>query len=191
MRRPGLSWGRVGAGGPQRSTALLQSGLRGLPSRGPPLLRLRPSSGLIIVNAWYGKFVNDKSKKSEKVKVIDVTVPLQCLVKDSKLILTEASKVRLLPAGFRHYRPVGGGGGWPLGMAISSRWNPLVARRWLGGVPPSTQVRFTPELFTSPVPSARISCAPTVCQLERRTKHTSCLRGAYILLIPCLVLERV
>uniref|UniRef100_A0A5F9D059 DnaJ homolog subfamily C member 11 n=1 Tax=Oryctolagus cuniculus TaxID=9986 RepID=A0A5F9D059_RABIT len=51
--------------------------------------------GLIIVNAWYGKFVNDKSKKSEKVKVIDVTVPLQCLVKDSKLILTEASKARL------------------------------------------------------------------------------------------------
>lgn len=51
------------------------------------------SPGLIIVNAWYGKFVNDKSKKNEKVKVIDVTVPLQCLVKDSKLILTEASKV--------------------------------------------------------------------------------------------------
>lgn len=51
------------------------------------------SAGLIIVNAWYGKFVNDKSRKSERVKVIDVTVPLQCLVKDSKLILTEASKV--------------------------------------------------------------------------------------------------
>ncbi|XP_020017502.1 dnaJ homolog subfamily C member 11 isoform X1 [Castor canadensis] len=51
--------------------------------------------GLIIVNAWYGKFVNDKSKKNEKVKVIDVTVPLQCLVKDSKLILTEASKAGL------------------------------------------------------------------------------------------------
>ena len=51
--------------------------------------------GLIIVNAWYGKFVNDKSKKSEKVKVIDVTVPLQCLMKDSKLILTEASKAGL------------------------------------------------------------------------------------------------
>ncbi|KAM9686047.1 dnaJ homolog subfamily C member 11 isoform 1-T1 [Trichechus inunguis] len=48
--------------------------------------------GLIILNAWYGKFVNDKSRKNEKVKVIDVTVPLQCLVKDSKLILTEASK---------------------------------------------------------------------------------------------------
>ncbi|XP_048206112.1 dnaJ homolog subfamily C member 11 isoform X1 [Perognathus longimembris pacificus] len=51
--------------------------------------------GLIIVNAWYGKFVNDKSRRSEKVKVIDVTVPLQCLVKDSKLILTEASKAGL------------------------------------------------------------------------------------------------
>ena len=51
------------------------------------------SPGLIIVNAWYGKFVNDKSRKNERVKVIDVTVPLQCLVKDSKLILTEASKV--------------------------------------------------------------------------------------------------
>ncbi|XP_007532804.1 dnaJ homolog subfamily C member 11 [Erinaceus europaeus] len=51
--------------------------------------------GLIMVNAWYGKFVKDKSKKREKVKVIDVTVPLQCLVKDSKLILTEASKAGL------------------------------------------------------------------------------------------------
>lgn len=52
------------------------------------------NAGLIVVNAWYGKFVNDNSRKNEKVKVIDVTVPLQCLVKDSKLILTEASKVR-------------------------------------------------------------------------------------------------
>lgn len=49
--------------------------------------------GLIILNAWYGKFVSDTSQKQEKAKVIDVTVPLQCLVKDSKLILTEASKV--------------------------------------------------------------------------------------------------
>lgn len=46
------------------------------------------------MNAWYGKFVNDKSRRNEKAKVIDVTVPLQCLVKDSKLILTEASKVQ-------------------------------------------------------------------------------------------------
>ncbi|KAM6928191.1 dnaJ homolog subfamily C member 11 [Xenentodon cancila] len=51
--------------------------------------------GLIILNAWYGKFVSDTSQKKEKAKVIDVTVPLQCLVKDSKLILTEASKAGL------------------------------------------------------------------------------------------------
>ncbi|KAF6735712.1 DnaJ-like protein subfamily C member 11 [Oryzias melastigma] len=51
--------------------------------------------GLIILNAWYGKFVSDTSQKQEKARVIDVTVPLQCLVKDSKLILTEASKVGL------------------------------------------------------------------------------------------------
>ncbi|XP_071349340.1 dnaJ homolog subfamily C member 11-like isoform X1 [Trachinotus anak] len=51
--------------------------------------------GLIVLNAWYGKFVSDTSQKQEKAKVIDVTVPLQCLVKDSKLILTEASKAGL------------------------------------------------------------------------------------------------
>ncbi|XP_075046189.1 dnaJ homolog subfamily C member 11 isoform X1 [Mixophyes fleayi] len=51
--------------------------------------------GLIILNAWYGKFVTANSRRNEKVKVIDVTVPLQCLVKDSKLILTEASKAGL------------------------------------------------------------------------------------------------
>uniref|UniRef100_A0A3Q2YUJ9 DnaJ homolog subfamily C member 11 n=1 Tax=Hippocampus comes TaxID=109280 RepID=A0A3Q2YUJ9_HIPCM len=51
--------------------------------------------GLIILNAWYGKFVSETSQKQEKSKVIDVTVPLQCLVKDSKLILTETSKAGL------------------------------------------------------------------------------------------------
>ncbi|TNM88483.1 hypothetical protein fugu_004737 [Takifugu bimaculatus] len=50
---------------------------------------------LIILNAWYGKFVSETSHKQEKAKVIDVTVPLQCLVKDSKLILTESSKAGL------------------------------------------------------------------------------------------------
>ncbi|XP_043531923.1 dnaJ homolog subfamily C member 11a isoform X1 [Chiloscyllium plagiosum] len=49
--------------------------------------------GLIITNAWYGKFVTDSSGKNERAKVIDVTVPLQCLVKESKLILTEACKI--------------------------------------------------------------------------------------------------
>lgn len=53
--------------------------------------------GLIILNAWYGKFVTDNSRRHERAKVIDVTVPLQCLVKDSKLILTEATKVRRAP----------------------------------------------------------------------------------------------
>lgn len=51
--------------------------------------------GLIILNAWYGKFVSEISQKQEKTKLVDVTVPLQCLVKDSKLILTEASKAGL------------------------------------------------------------------------------------------------
>ncbi|XP_062324579.1 dnaJ homolog subfamily C member 11 [Osmerus eperlanus] len=51
--------------------------------------------GLIILNAWYGKFVTDNSQRQERAQVIDVTVPLQCLVKDSKLILTEASKAGL------------------------------------------------------------------------------------------------
>ncbi|KAJ8360569.1 hypothetical protein SKAU_G00170940 [Synaphobranchus kaupii] len=51
--------------------------------------------GLIILNAWYGKFVTDNSRRHERAKVIDVTVPLQCLVKDSKLILTETSKAGL------------------------------------------------------------------------------------------------
>lgn len=49
------------------------------------------------MNAWYGTFVSDTSQKLDKAKVIDVTVPLQCLVKDSKLILTEASKVCVSP----------------------------------------------------------------------------------------------
>lgn len=38
--------------------------------------------------------MTDNSRKHERAKVIDVTVPLQCLVKDSKLILTESAKVR-------------------------------------------------------------------------------------------------
>lgn len=108
------AWLLLGQGG---RWGLLRSGsARGAQPRPPPMLRPRRSSGLIIVNAWYGKFVNDKSRKSEKVKVIDVTVPLQCLVKDSKLILTEASKV---PAGFGPERPAGGRGGLVLGAAVS------------------------------------------------------------------------
>lgn len=81
---PWLGWAGLGTG-----ASNLQRDMARHPGPSPAAL----SPGLIIVNAWYGKFVNDKSRRSEKVKVIDVTVPLQCLVKDSKLLLTEASKV--------------------------------------------------------------------------------------------------
>lgn len=56
--------------------------------------------GLIITKALYGRFVypqQDRSATEEsgpgRDEVIDVTIPLQCLVKDSKLILHKASKV--------------------------------------------------------------------------------------------------
>nr|XP_025712269.1 dnaJ homolog subfamily C member 11 isoform X3 [Callorhinus ursinus] len=112
--------------------------------------------GLIIVNAWYGKFVNDKSKKSEKVKVIDVTVPLQCLVKDSKLILTEASKVRGLPWGSDTKGLCAVGAAWHPGTALSLWWSRSC--RWHGlGLLPSTRVTVSPELFAPSVPAARIS----------------------------------
>lgn len=55
--------------------------------------------GLIITKALYGRFVypqQDRSNLEEsghRDEMIDVTIPLQCLVKDSKLILHKASKV--------------------------------------------------------------------------------------------------
>jgi DnaJ family protein C protein 11 len=67
--------------------------------------------GLVIIKALYGRHVNvaDVSRRDsgeeggietgttadpeDLDEVIDVTIPLQCLVKDSKLILHEASKV--------------------------------------------------------------------------------------------------
>jgi DnaJ family protein C protein 11 len=62
--------------------------------------------GLIIIKALYGRLVNitdvsrvgsgstGSSADPEYVdEVIDVTIALQCLVKDSKLVLHEASKV--------------------------------------------------------------------------------------------------
>nr|XP_058958822.1 dnaJ homolog subfamily C member 11-like [Pocillopora verrucosa] len=55
--------------------------------------------GLIIVNAWYGHLVSmDESTQGVNrgpSKVIDVTVPVQCQVKDSRLFLTESSKCNL------------------------------------------------------------------------------------------------
>ena len=55
--------------------------------------------GLIILQAWYGKLVSVQAETDEAgdrqddSSVIDVTVPLQCQVKDSKLLLTDVSKV--------------------------------------------------------------------------------------------------
>ncbi|XP_032684915.1 dnaJ homolog subfamily C member 11 isoform X2 [Odontomachus brunneus] len=57
--------------------------------------------GLIITKALYGRFVypqQDRSNLEEsghRDEMIDVTIPLQCLVKDSKLILHKASKSQL------------------------------------------------------------------------------------------------
>lgn len=59
--------------------------------------------GLIITKALYGRFVYPQQDRSaeepgHRDEVIDVTIPLQCLVKDSKLVLHNASKSQL--AGF-------------------------------------------------------------------------------------------
>ncbi|CAK9817954.1 DnaJ homolog subfamily C member 11 [Anthophora plagiata] len=58
--------------------------------------------GLIITKALYGRFVyphedsyNSEQQSIRRDEVIDVTIPLQCLVKDSKLILYDASKSEL------------------------------------------------------------------------------------------------
>lgn len=58
--------------------------------------------GLIISKALYGRFVypqqdqyNSDQRPIHRDEVIDVTIPLQCLVKDSKLILYDASKSEL------------------------------------------------------------------------------------------------
>ena len=54
--------------------------------------------GLIIIEAWYGCLFATSGTFQQQLqpRVIDVTVPLQCLVSDSKLILRDTSKV-LIP----------------------------------------------------------------------------------------------
>lgn len=55
--------------------------------------------GLIITKALYGRFVYPQEERSSseehlhRDEVIDVTIPLQCLVKNSRLVLHDASKV--------------------------------------------------------------------------------------------------
>ncbi|KAK2725482.1 hypothetical protein QYM36_000092 [Artemia franciscana] len=49
--------------------------------------------GLVIINALYGRLLGDYDERAPDI--ICTTIPLQCLVKDSKLILHENSKVQL------------------------------------------------------------------------------------------------
>ncbi|XP_046423389.1 dnaJ homolog subfamily C member 11 isoform X1 [Neodiprion pinetum] len=57
--------------------------------------------GLVITKALYGRFVYPQERaprdddNGPRDEVIDVTIPLQCLVKDSKLVLHNASKSQL------------------------------------------------------------------------------------------------
>lgn len=49
--------------------------------------------GLVIIKAIYGKILKDSGDTETSNDIIDVTVPVQCLVKDSKLVIHENSKV--------------------------------------------------------------------------------------------------
>ncbi|XP_075540929.1 dnaJ homolog subfamily C member 11 [Dermacentor variabilis] len=54
--------------------------------------------GLVIIEALYGNFSEEQENNISQAtirEVVDVTVPLQCLVKDSHLMLTDASKSNL------------------------------------------------------------------------------------------------
>ena len=52
--------------------------------------------GLLIVEAWYGMLFDHLSDDNLlEPKVIDVRIPLQCMVLDSKLILQETSKANI------------------------------------------------------------------------------------------------
>lgn len=54
--------------------------------------------GLVILQAWYGQLVTEGTSQEEcgsSQEVVDVTIALQCLVKDSKLILQDSSKCSL------------------------------------------------------------------------------------------------
>lgn len=56
--------------------------------------------GLIITKSIYGRWL-DLSHRDLGDAITDVTIPLQCLVRDSKLILQEASKVGVLQNRFQ------------------------------------------------------------------------------------------
>eukprot|EP00049_Salpingoeca_infusionum_P001346 m.47479 g.47479 ORF g.47479 m.47479 type:complete len:655 (-) comp10983_c0_seq1:205-2169(-) len=54
--------------------------------------------GLVIRQAWYGQLVADASAASDREEtcVVDVTIPLQCLVKNSRLELQATSKANMV-----------------------------------------------------------------------------------------------
>ncbi|KAK3881827.1 hypothetical protein Pcinc_013759 [Petrolisthes cinctipes] len=52
--------------------------------------------GLVILQGWYGQLVAEgKDEEALSPEVVDVTIQLQCLVKDSRLILQDSSKCSL------------------------------------------------------------------------------------------------
>lgn len=51
--------------------------------------------GLVIIKAIYGKIIKESGDAEVSNDIVDVTVPVQCLVKDSKLIIHENSKSEL------------------------------------------------------------------------------------------------
>lgn len=56
----------------------------------------RARGGLIIVNAWYGCLVTTHDDESfPPGTVVDVTVAVQCLVKESRLIIHDSNKASL------------------------------------------------------------------------------------------------
>jgi len=50
--------------------------------------------GLLVIRALYGKLSSESGSQSMD-EAVEVTIPLQCLVKDSKLVLHESSKSQL------------------------------------------------------------------------------------------------
>lgn len=52
-------------------------------------------NGLIIIRAFYGRSELVDEANEENAEILDVKIPLQCLVKDSRLILHESSKVSI------------------------------------------------------------------------------------------------
>ena len=58
------------------------------------LLNEQSHHGLIIIEAWYGSLFSTTTSADplSPPKVIDVRIPLQCLVADSKLVLRETAK---------------------------------------------------------------------------------------------------